>query len=43
MGQRLTFGGELNRVGKAQGNRVRIGRQVARAEPEAVAIYPWPG
>jgi hypothetical protein len=34
MGQRLTFSGELNRIGKAQGNRVRIGRPVARCRPE---------
>jgi hypothetical protein len=28
---------------EAERKRVRIGRQVARAEPEAEAIYPWPG
>ena len=26
MGQRLTFTGELNRLGEAKGNRVRTGR-----------------
>jgi hypothetical protein len=28
---------------EAERKRVRIGRLVARAEPEAVVIYPWPG
>ena len=34
MGQRLTFSGQPNRVGEAQGNRVRIGRRVAGSRPE---------
>jgi hypothetical protein len=34
MGQRLTVSGELNRIGKAKGNRVRIGRIVAGSRPE---------
>jgi hypothetical protein len=35
MGQRLTFSGELNRVGEAQGYRVLKGRTVAGSRPEA--------
>ena len=34
MGQRLAFSGKLNRIGKAQGNRVLIGRPVAGSRPE---------
>jgi hypothetical protein len=28
---------------EAKRKQVRIGRLVARAVPEAVVIYPWPG
>jgi hypothetical protein len=35
MGQRVIFSGEPNRIGEAQGNRVRIGRLVAGNRPEA--------
>ena len=34
MGQRLTFSGEVNRIGKPKRNRVRIGRIVAGCRPE---------
>ena len=34
MGQRLTYIGELNRIGEAQGNRVLIGRIVDVSRPE---------
>ena len=34
MGQRVTFSGEPNRLGEAQGNRVLKGRPVAVSRPE---------
>ena len=34
MGQRLTCCSKLNRLGEAQGNRVRNGRLVAMSRPE---------
>jgi len=37
MGQRLTFSGELNRIGQAQGNRVRTGRF------QSLGVDPKPG
>ena len=43
MGQRVDFSGELNRLGEAQGNRVRTGRFSRWDQTRNQAIYPWPG
>ena len=43
MGQRLTFNGELNRIGEAQRKRVRTERSVVRTSVAKLADELWIG